>query len=134
MSCNLARRWARKIPLLVAMATIFILSHQPGDTLQLPSIPGLDKVAHAVIYGVLAASALYAFTPNSTQYDPRARAAAVVVFCVLFGLVDEYHQSFIPGRWASGWDLVADGLGGAMVAGLWWWRRSAESSRAVGYQ
>lgn len=133
MSRDLARRWARKIPLLVTMATIFILSHQPGDTLQLPSLPGLDKVAHVVVYGVLAASALYAITPYSPPYDPRARAAAVVVFCVLFGLADEYHQSFIPGRWASGWDLLADGLGCAMVVGVWWWRKSTESSRAVGY-
>lgn len=123
MNRDLAKRWARKIPLLVTMVTIFILSHQPGETLQLPSLPGLDKVAHAVIYGVLAASALYAFAPDATPGDPRARAAVIVVFCVLFGLSDEYHQSFIPGRWVSGWDLLADALGGGMVAALWWWRR-----------
>jgi VanZ family protein len=132
MSRDLARLWARKIPLLVTMATIFLLSHQPGDTLQLPSLPGLDKVAHVVVYGVLAASALYAFASYSPQYDPRARAAAVFVFCVLFGLADEYHQSFVPGRSSSGWDLLADGLGGAMVAGLWWWRRSTRSPGVTG--
>jgi VanZ family protein len=123
MSRDLAWRWARKIPLLVTMASIVILSHQPGDTLQLPSLPGLDKVAHVLVYGVLAVAALYAFAPCPPPCDIKARAAAVVAFCLFFGVADEYHQSFIPGRYASGWDLLADGLGGVLVAGLWWWRR-----------
>ena len=132
MNRDLARRLARTIPLMVIMATIFILSHQPGETLRLPSLPGIDKVAHVFVYGVLAASALYAFPPYLPQCGLRTRAAAIVVFCVLFGLGDEYHQSFIPGRWASGWDLLADTLGSAMVVGVWWWRRSTASPGATG--
>jgi VanZ family protein len=40
----------------------------------------------------------------------------------LYGLVDEWHQSFVPGREAFGLDLLADFLGaylGARGAGRW---------------
>ncbi len=41
---------------------------------------------------------------------------------VAFGVTDEVHQSFVPGRNADLMDLVADALGaslGAVVAALW---------------
>ena len=125
------RSLIRKIPLLVVMVTIFALSHQPGDSLPLPALPGLDKFAHAGVYGVLAAAALFALAPSSRQSKPVAVAIGVAAFCLLFGLSDEYHQSFIDGRFASGWDLFADGLGAIMVAGLWWWRGDPVLSRAA---
>jgi hypothetical protein len=33
-------------------------------------------------------------------------------------LGDEYHQLFVPGRDASGWDILADGLGGFLAASI----------------
>lgn len=126
MSRAVSRRWARIIPVLVVMATIFTLSHQPGDSLQLPSLPGLDKLAHAGVYGGLAAAAIFAVSPLPPTRDRRLIAAAVVAFCLLFGLSDEYHQSFIVGRFASEWDLLADGVGATLVAGAWWRKRRME--------
>ncbi|MCK5742488.1 MAG: VanZ family protein, partial [Chlorobi bacterium] len=35
----------------------------------------------------------------------------VLIFGVLFGLSDEYHQSFIPGRMAGIDDWIADTVG-----------------------
>lgn len=131
MSLALSRNPKRKIPVLVVMATIFALSHQPGDALHLPSLPGLDKLAHAGVYGLLAATALFAFAPYSRRSDFVAIVVRVVIFCLLFGFSDELHQTFIEGRFASGWDLLADGFGALVVAGLWWWRRVSELSQAV---
>lgn len=38
-----------------------------------------------------------------------------VAACALFGMLDEWHQSFVPGRDASGFDVLAD-VTGAVLA------------------
>lgn len=120
MRRRLGWRVARTLPLLAVMTGIFVLSHQTGDDLQLPLLPGLDKLGHASIYALLAASAFFAIAAPFRATRPAGRvAAAVLLFCLLYGLSDEYHQSFVAGRSASGWDLVADGVGAAVVAVLW---------------
>ncbi len=118
MMPRLGWRVARTLPLLAVMTGIFLLSHQTGDDLQLPLLPGLDKLGHAFIYALLAVVALFAIAPYQARPATRA-AAAVLLFCLFYGLSDEYHQSFISGRSASGWDLVADGVGAAAVVFLW---------------
>ena len=102
------------------MGIIFYLSHQPGDFIQLPLFPGVDKLAHSIAYGCLAATFLYGLHPPANSSGKKNIAAIIVIaLCVLFGISDEYHQSFIPGRQVSFWDLVADGLGALLVV-IWW--------------
>ena len=51
------------------------------------------------------------------------------LLAALYGVVDEWHQSLVPGREAFGLDLVADFLGayvGARGAGRW---EAPEASR-----
>ncbi len=112
------------VPLAVAMGTIFILSHQPGDRLSLPSFPGMDKIGHMVIYGTLALTAIFAFTGQLKDTRPQRILFLTLVFCLFYGISDEFHQSFIPGRSASVLDVLAD-CGGAAMVGLLWakWRR-----------
>lgn len=109
----------RMVPMTLAMGTIFILSHQPGDRLSLPSLPGLDKLAHLAMYGVLAATVLFACSDKQKNTRPRLVMLLTVVICLLYGISDEFHQSFIAGRTASIYDLMADGGGAAMVCALW---------------
>ena len=46
---------------------------------------------------------------------------------VAYGVTDEWHQSFVPGRDADLWDVVADALGATLAIGavgvLAWWSR-----------
>ncbi|MBI4791272.1 MAG: VanZ family protein [Deltaproteobacteria bacterium] len=104
----------RFLPMTAVMGLIFLLSHTPGDSLP-PALPGLDKVCHAIAYGTLAASCLYALHPVRGKTSFFRLGAAVVFFCFLYGLTDEFHQSFIPGRSPSGLDIVADTAGAALV-------------------
>ena len=110
----------------IIMGTIFYLSHQPGDFVRLPQVVGLDKAAHAIAYGILAATFLYGIKPFIHDKNRIVFTITTVLFCLLFGIGDEFHQSFIPGRFVSGWDVVADGIGGLLVAGFWY-KRSAAS-------
>jgi VanZ family protein len=36
-----------------------------------------------------------------------------------FGASDEWHQSFVPGRFTDFWDWLADTLGAAIAVGLY---------------
>ncbi|MBW2465915.1 MAG: VanZ family protein [Deltaproteobacteria bacterium] len=101
------------------MGIIFYLSHQPGDLLQLPSFPAIDKLAHFIAYGTLAGTFLYALNPFATDKNGAVVAIMAVLFCIIFGISDEYHQSFIPGRSVSSLDVLADALGALFVTVSW---------------
>ncbi|MBM9536981.1 VanZ family protein [Desulfobulbus alkaliphilus] len=119
---SLRRNWYRPIPLLLVMAMIFYQSHQPGDSFSLPRIAHIDKLLHLLVYTVLGLTALYALPPAWRQQYPARAGVVVVLFCLLHGIADEFHQSFIPGRFPSWADVVADTLGGvlAVIIGLGW--------------
>lgn len=78
----------------------------------------VDKALHFSIYAVLA----FLLTRLTFEGVPRLRAAAIaVLIAVVFGALDEWHQSFIPGRSKELADWFADTAGatfGAIVGAL----------------
>ena len=51
---------------------------------------------------------------------PASRRALVVIgLTAAFGVVDEVHQSFVPGRTPSGIDVVSDAIGAVLAALSW---------------
>lgn len=119
----------RALPMLVVMGTIFFLSSIPGDKLPLPSIYQIDKLAHLMAYGTLAATILIAHKWQTRLQFPARVVFLTIVGALFYGVTDEFHQAFVPGRCVSGGDLLADTLGAALVACLWyfglrrWWTR-----------
>ena len=111
----LLRVWG---PVLGLMAAIFLVSGEPAP----PSLPGLvpDVVAHALVYAVLGALMLRAVAGARRLRVTVRNAALAAVLTAAYGLTDEFHQSFVPGRTAEARDLAADTLGGAAGAGLAW--------------
>jgi VanZ family protein len=79
--------------------------------------PGLgpwDKVAHLLAYGALAillARAIFGDTVMAWR-----QIALVSILAALYGLTDEFHQSFVAGREAGVDDLIADAVGGFLAA------------------
>lgn len=93
-------------------AALFWQSSSSGDGSLLELLPtGADKVGHALAYLVLGALAAVA---------TGSRAAGALV-AVLFGISDEIHQSYVPGRTPELWDLAADAAGALVgaVIGSW---------------
>ncbi len=97
------------------MALIFVISSFEVDFPGLRHIPLRDKGIHFVEYAVLGwlcATASRRSWPSASAW----RTAAFAVFVsVLWGLSDEIHQAFVPGRSPELNDVVADLFGG--VAG-----------------
>lgn len=118
----------RMVPMFLIMGTIFFLSHQPGDSLEMPSIPGIDKFAHLFIYAVLAVTVLIALKPSWRCYNPKGCCLITVGVCLAYGMSDELHQYFIPGRFVSGWDLFADVFGALLVSTAWYCRTRQQQS------
>ena len=111
------------------MGIIFYLSHQPYDFAFLPPVEGFDKLLHVIAYSILAGTFLYGLQPFTHNFNRSVfNALVVVLFCIFYGISDEYHQSFIPGRFPSFWDVLADGLGAVLVVGLWL-RRQVKGER-----
>ena len=100
----------------------FPLAHQVKDFLEQNGLSfvidfmfycyyNLDKIQHIVLYfgfGVL----LYLTFFNSEKYSFKKYAAIfAIIVGILYGITDEYHQSFVPGRVSSTADLFANGIG-----------------------
>ncbi|WP_448566894.1 VanZ family protein [Thermus sp.] len=110
----MGQRWARR-PLYLGLAlgwmgVLWYLSSQPATGAGLPH--PWDKAAHFAAYALLG----FLLRWGLGGLYPAFLLAA------LYGLVDEGHQGFVPGREVSFWDLLADFLGaylGARWAGRW---------------
>ncbi|NLX18824.1 MAG: VanZ family protein [Desulfobulbus sp.] len=115
---KIAGQWQNRIrylPVLLVMSGIFYLSHQPGDTFALPDIVNIDKLLHCLVYAVLGISFYVALSPQWRRDYPLYAGSATLIFCLFYGILDEWHQLFIAGREASGLDVAAD-VGGGMLA------------------
>lgn len=114
-------RW---FPAAAMMILIFTFSDQPGESL--PRFFNWDylvkKGGHAVGYGLLALSYLRFFDSSPKRYW------LAWLLAVLFSATDEFHQSFVPGRHPSVYDvLVFDNLGAALaLLSLYFYRGSHE--------
>ena len=111
-------RW---LAVILWMGLIFALSSIPS--IETPFEAAYDftfkKLAHVTVYGILTAllfSALRIHISNSGH----ARLISVLI-AVLYGISDEWHQTFVPGREGTLRDVAIDAAG---AIGLSIWLRS----------
>ena len=112
------RRWFW--PVLVAV-TLYFASSQ--SKVAGPDVIGMDKLAHFLIYGLLATLILR--TQNGRPVR-RFGAWGAVLLAMAYGVSDEFHQSFTPGRTVEWADLLVDTAGAALAVYLysrWHWYR-----------
>lgn len=76
-----------------------------------------DKDVHMLMYGVLAVL-LLSWLREFNRRRITVYALTVIV-ALAYGVFDEWHQSFVPGRGVSGWDVVFDGIGALAGIALW---------------
>ena len=117
------RHGARWLPAVAMAVALFALSSVPGW--QMPvAVPiwGADKLAHAAVYALFGLAIAW---PLDRAIGVRGRIELVlltVAIGVLYGISDEWHQSFVPNRAPSSADVVADGIGALLGALLYTWR------------
>ncbi len=109
-------KWLDGLGLVVYCGLIFGLSAQ--EKLPVPEVFHFqDKLIHAAAYFVMAVFSWRAF--RHVIIKPQSLTVLAVMFCSLYGVSDEWHQSFVPGRTTSIGDWLADTIGAVMaMAGL----------------
>jgi VanZ family protein len=102
-------------PVILLKVLIFSLSSLPDPGL--PPVSGSDKMAHFVVYALLAVLWGRALCAGSPAKVTNLRAIVAMIASALYGGLDELHQRYVPGRLADWQDLVADATG-AVAGGL----------------
>ena len=114
------------LPPLLCMATIFYLSSQSWVPIPLPAwVIIRDKVAHAIMYGILCFLWIRAFRAGDRRPLRLVFFVAAVLITIAYGISDEYHQSFVPGRTATAGDALADSIGAILAALILFSRRKS---------
>jgi VanZ family protein len=113
-------RWARLwVPVAGYMAVIFYFS-----SLNDPLLPAgtTDKTWHAAGYAGLAVLVCRALAGGFRHRLTLRMAAAAIAIATAYGVTDEFHQTFVPGRGWDANDLAADAIGacaGTIAAWAW---------------
>lgn len=77
-----------------------------------PPIESSDKMGHFLVYGL--------FATLMVRLGRGWRAAVVAVLIAsAYGVTDEFHQSFVPGRSVEVADWLADTCGAALAVALY---------------
>jgi VanZ family protein len=71
----------------------------------------IDKIAHMFLYFGLGVLLHLTFKNSDNVVLKKYAAIFAVILGIIYGVSDEYHQSFVPGRSSSVHDLLADGIG-----------------------
>ncbi|MFH1654224.1 MAG: VanZ family protein [Pseudomonadota bacterium] len=100
----------RIIPTMIYACAIFYLSSRTwNDVSTLP--PYMDKVIHFGMYMVFGILVIFSVRLKSWGSLPPQFIISLIIVS-LYGVSDEYHQSFVEGRDASFYDWIADAIGG----------------------
>lgn len=113
-------RFASWPALVVWLLVIFGLSSIPNNFQESDSPIPADKIAHGIEFAVLGFIVAGVATRRVGAGSVVA-AAAALLFSTAYGITDELHQEFVPGRDVSRTDLLADIIGGAVGAAVALW-------------
>lgn len=97
---------------------IYLVSELPKSALPFRPFPHFDKVLHFGVYWVLAAALFRALWADEERPVPVGVLLLGVVLAMLYGMSDEFHQSF-SGREFDVVDMAANGVGAAVAAAIW---------------
>ncbi len=107
-------RYARWPGVAAWAALIFALSSIPNNFEPSRSAIPADKIVHGIEFGMFALLLAWSLArPRGTTVTARLALVTLVVASA-YGVSDELHQRFVPGRDVTAGDLLADIFGAAM--------------------
>ena len=103
------------VPLIVYWIVLFIATTIP--TSSLPSVAVSDKIKHfGAFFGLSVLLSLTLMYQSKVLFFKKYFVVSAIVISSIYGMLDEIHQSFIPGRYSEFLDWVADSVGAAAGA------------------
>jgi len=106
--------WA---PVLLLLAFEFYLSSRPASAFPdlLHGVPQADKLEHAG-YFLLTGFLAYRAARFGERWSRFRVVTVIVLGAVVWGISDEFHQSFVPTRSVEAADVAADVVGAFLGA------------------
>ncbi len=98
---------------IVYAGIIFGVSSVPGN--RLPSLPVGDYVMHTFEYVALGILIMW-WRMHNRAISMGTALFQTILLGSTYGLIDEFHQHFVPSRYTASVDWVADTLGTAIGA------------------
>ena len=102
------------LPVILYLIIIFFISSLPGKEIPDVELPYFDKILHLLEYAVLGFLLIRGVKNSELKFSNTSLIIFAAIFSVLYGLSDEFHQSFVPNRDASLLDVLFDCIGGAV--------------------
>jgi VanZ family protein len=96
---------------LIAYCLFIFLQSSSESPVELPTIEHVDKVLHAGAYALLGVLFYRAYRSRWPGASGWTMANASLLSAAFYGMTDEIHQYFVPGRSADPWDWLADTIG-----------------------
>ena len=127
INLKLAKFW---LPVVLFMVVIFYVSGIPGSNI--PSLfPYEDLLYHFLAYFLL--GYFFSRALNNTVWTQGYIKIVVLatIFGIIYGLTDEWHQSFVPLRNVSVFDLFIDSVAAFSGSLLFTFRQPALSGRKI---
>ncbi len=109
-SADLRKKGVFGLVLVIYSGWLFYLSSQEGLN-GMPLFEYQDKVEHLLAFGFMA---FVAWNLLRHWSFCQRRWLWAWVYTASYGVFDEWHQLFVPGRFADVWDLLADATGAAI--------------------
>jgi len=102
------------------MGIIFYLSSLPGDLLEKEFGLGIDQsIKHFVeftILGILMANIFWQFSRRTAFHRYLVAFSSSSAFSTFYGVLDEFHQYFVPTRYCTVFDMLVNIVGS--IAGV----------------
>jgi VanZ family protein len=116
-----AGRWALVVAWMAVVFFFSSLSHL-GLAARMP-----DWISHPIEYGIGAVLVCRALEGGRRRPLTASTALTAIVLTTAYGVTDEYHQSFVPGRTSDRADVAKDFAGAAAACALYrrWTSRDA---------
>lgn len=112
------------LPWQLYIVVIFVISSIPGSRFPEIQFNMADKVVHFIIFGILGLLLARSMVVSQNTFCRTNYVIVSIMIGIGYGLIDEWHQAYVPGRYASVSDWVADGLGIIVSVLLFWWWKS----------
>lgn len=119
---------------VVWVGVIYALSDRPAGDFEdanetVSWLPFASFVVHIVLYAVLSAFVLRTLILLRKFTDPLI-SYAVIFTALIYGILDEIHQSSVEGRSSEAADVVADVFGALLVVIFWFLQKRYRAFRA----
>jgi VanZ family protein len=108
-------------PVLAYAGLIFLLSSVSKFPDMIPSFSGFDKLAHFCEYYLFGCLIYRWLLAERSRFASRHAVFFTILIGAFYGISDEWHQSFVPGRDASPWDALTDALAVVTAAATYGW-------------